>query len=393
MTSWGWEMGSPNGLMRRGWTRNSMKIGDVVSVEGSLAKDGSSRANARVVLLAASGERLFAASSQGADAMTGRLRTARASHALNGPPTDDAATGRPRTPRAKGRAAATALAAAGIAACLSLNPGAAAAGQSQAEPAPEPTPRLANGAPNLGRVAGEKGVWAVPYITNMAARTIGPDGEPLAAPNTPASSRGARGGSASEPHIPFMPWSAAIYDYNSANESKYDPEGYCLPPGGPRMMATPYPMEIIQLPEQERIIMIFEGAHPRLARDLHGRPPPPGGRRPEPHVPGTLRSGTGRGTRWSSTSSASTRRAGSTSTAIPTPTNCTSSSGSRAPTRTPCVTRRRSTTRARTRSRGRSAGTYRGVRTMSWLEYICQDNNLYLYHLTDDFGQPIFGNR
>ena len=65
VTSWGWEMGSPNGLMRRGWTRNSMKIGDVVSVEGSLAKDGSSRANARVVLLAASGERLFAASSQG----------------------------------------------------------------------------------------------------------------------------------------------------------------------------------------------------------------------------------------------------------------------------------------------------------------------------------------
>ena len=65
VTNWGWEMGSPNGLMRRGWTRNSMQVGDVVSVEGSLAKDGSSRANARVVVLAASGERLFAASSQG----------------------------------------------------------------------------------------------------------------------------------------------------------------------------------------------------------------------------------------------------------------------------------------------------------------------------------------
>ena len=65
VTNWGWEMGSPNGLMRRGWTRNSMQVGDVVSVEGSLAKDGSSRANARVVMLAASGERLFAASSQG----------------------------------------------------------------------------------------------------------------------------------------------------------------------------------------------------------------------------------------------------------------------------------------------------------------------------------------
>ena len=65
VTNWGWEMGSPNGLMRRGWTRNSMRIGDIVSVEGSAAKDGSTRANARTVLLAASGARLFAGSSQG----------------------------------------------------------------------------------------------------------------------------------------------------------------------------------------------------------------------------------------------------------------------------------------------------------------------------------------
>ena len=64
VTSWGWEMGSPNLLMRRGWTRNSMRIGDIVSVEGSAAKDGSARANALTVLLAASGRRLFAGSSQ-----------------------------------------------------------------------------------------------------------------------------------------------------------------------------------------------------------------------------------------------------------------------------------------------------------------------------------------
>ncbi len=60
--------------------------------------------------------------------------------------------------------------------------------------------------------------------------------------------------------MPWMPWSAALYDYNSKNESKYDPEGYCLPPGGPRMMATPYQMEIIQLPDHKRILMVFEGA-------------------------------------------------------------------------------------------------------------------------------------
>src|SRR5437763_8519090 len=61
--SWGLEMGSPNGLMRQGWTRNSLKVGDEVTVEGSMAKDGSKIANARQVALA-NGQKLFAASSQ-----------------------------------------------------------------------------------------------------------------------------------------------------------------------------------------------------------------------------------------------------------------------------------------------------------------------------------------
>lgn len=63
VTNWGLEMGSPNGLMRQGWTRNSMKIGDMVTVEGSQAKDGSFIGNARSVTLS-SGQRLFAGSSQ-----------------------------------------------------------------------------------------------------------------------------------------------------------------------------------------------------------------------------------------------------------------------------------------------------------------------------------------
>ena len=64
VTNWGFEMGSPNGLLRNGWTRNSMKPGDVVTVEGSRAKDGSTNANVKVVTLASTGQRLFAASSQ-----------------------------------------------------------------------------------------------------------------------------------------------------------------------------------------------------------------------------------------------------------------------------------------------------------------------------------------
>jgi hypothetical protein len=61
--NWALEMGSPNGLMRRGWTRDSMKIGDVVTVTGSRAKDGSYKGNARSVTLS-TGRRLFAGSSQ-----------------------------------------------------------------------------------------------------------------------------------------------------------------------------------------------------------------------------------------------------------------------------------------------------------------------------------------
>jgi hypothetical protein len=66
VTNWGFEMGSPNGLMRAGWTRNSMKVGDVVTVEASRAKDGSNNANARSVTLATTGQKLFAASSENA---------------------------------------------------------------------------------------------------------------------------------------------------------------------------------------------------------------------------------------------------------------------------------------------------------------------------------------
>src|SRR5215469_2066055 len=63
VTNWEFELGSPNGLMRAGWTRNSLKQGDTVTVSGSLAKDGSNLANARSVTLA-DGKKVFAASSE-----------------------------------------------------------------------------------------------------------------------------------------------------------------------------------------------------------------------------------------------------------------------------------------------------------------------------------------
>ena len=65
--NWGFEMGNPNALLRLGWTRHSLKAGDTVSVEGSRARDGSLHANARSMVLASTGQKLFAGSSQGSN--------------------------------------------------------------------------------------------------------------------------------------------------------------------------------------------------------------------------------------------------------------------------------------------------------------------------------------
>ena len=67
VTNWNLELASPNVLTRNGWTRNTLKIGDQVTIEGTMAKDGSSMANARSVVLA-DGRRIFAGSSQDAQA-------------------------------------------------------------------------------------------------------------------------------------------------------------------------------------------------------------------------------------------------------------------------------------------------------------------------------------
>lgn len=61
---WAFELGSPNGLMRQGWTRTALKAGDGITVLGSRARDGSTNSNARSVTMA-DGKRLFAGSSEG----------------------------------------------------------------------------------------------------------------------------------------------------------------------------------------------------------------------------------------------------------------------------------------------------------------------------------------
>jgi hypothetical protein len=114
-----------------------------------------------------------------------------------------------------------------------------------AAPPPGPAPRLPDNKEAYGVNAGKpdfgglsKGMWNVPYIINMSGQGTNVDG------------------SAPVP-VPCNAEAQKIFKYRQDTEMKDDPEGFCLPPGIPRMMYTPYPTEIFQLPD--RILFIYEG--------------------------------------------------------------------------------------------------------------------------------------
>jgi hypothetical protein len=64
VANWGWELGSPTSLVRLGWSRTALKVGEVITVEGSRSRDGSNTANTRSITLNRTGQKLFGASSQ-----------------------------------------------------------------------------------------------------------------------------------------------------------------------------------------------------------------------------------------------------------------------------------------------------------------------------------------
>ena len=63
VTKWQCEGGAPNSLARNGWTRNALKPGDQVNIDGVMAKDGSHTCNARSVKLP-DGRRVFAGAAE-----------------------------------------------------------------------------------------------------------------------------------------------------------------------------------------------------------------------------------------------------------------------------------------------------------------------------------------
>jgi hypothetical protein len=139
-------------------------------------------------------------------------------------------------------------------------------GRGPARPPAGPTPHLPND-PYLGANAGKpdlggnsqsisstmRGIWQVPYIIDMQKQGKTVDGKTV--------------------EVPFTDKGKAFFEAAQATQSKDDPEGFCLPPGVPRMMYTPYPTEILQLPN--RIVFVYEGgAHVWRNIWLDGRPQP-----------------------------------------------------------------------------------------------------------------------
>jgi hypothetical protein len=116
-----------------------------------------------------------------------------------------------------------------------------------------PVPRLPDGKPDLGN---GKGAWNPRTIVNLAG--IGRQG-PARSPVEKVI------------EIPFLAWSKEYYEKAQANLAVDDPEARCLPPGIPRMQATPFPFQIYQFPD--RVIFLYEGgAHMWRIVYTDGRP-------------------------------------------------------------------------------------------------------------------------
>ena len=127
-----------------------------------------------------------------------------------------------------------------------------------------PTPRWSDGHPDLGN---GKGAW----LPNIIDDISGNGGGAKDASTIERQKKMLDG----KVEVPYLPWSKKAYEESEAILVKDDPEGYCLPPGIPRMMNTPFPMQMYQLPD--RILQVYEGgAHMWRVIYMDGRAHPKG---------------------------------------------------------------------------------------------------------------------
>jgi hypothetical protein len=124
------------------------------------------------------------------------------------------------------------------------NPGDGGASNQRRRPkeAAKPAPRAADGHALLGSTPDAKGLWLPgPVIPN-----------PL--------------GLAPEAELPFQPWARALHADRRRNQ--LEPHARCKPSGGARVFLTPYGVEIVEMPELQRV-MVFDVGGPHTFRTIY----------------------------------------------------------------------------------------------------------------------------
>ena len=130
-------------------------------------------------------------------------------------------------------------------------------GAAPARPKSDPAPRWPDGHPRLSAAPGKIGFWN--------AGTGGLTGK--GGMNLPTNLDIA--------DVPFQPWAKALYEERRRDQQKNDPHARCMPPGGPRQFHTPYGLQIYEIPDMKRVL-ILSGGGPRTWREIYldGRPHP-----------------------------------------------------------------------------------------------------------------------
>ena len=127
----------------------------------------------------------------------------------------------------------------------------------------KPAPRWPDGHVNLSPLAGEAGLW----VGNGGRLVVNPNSyEPNATRNAPI-------------HIddaPLQDWARALTNFRHRNVLADEPHTRCKPSAGPRQFVTPYGIEILDMPELQRVFILDVGG-PHSIRTIYmdGRPHPP----------------------------------------------------------------------------------------------------------------------
>ena len=127
----------------------------------------------------------------------------------------------------------------------------------------KPTPRWPDGRVNFSFPPGEPGLW----VGNGGRLAVNPNSyEPNATRNAPIHID----------DVPLHDWARALTNFRHRNVLADEPHTRCKASPGPREFVTPYGIEILEIPELQRVFILDVGG-PHTMRIIYtdGRPHPP----------------------------------------------------------------------------------------------------------------------